>query len=294
MPNKKLTIKDFFILYPDDNTCLEHIFNSRFGQDYKCPQCEKESSWYRFKAERAYACKWCGYHLHPTVGTLFEKTRTPLQLWFYAMYLFSTTRHGVSAKELQRQLGVTYKCAWRMGHEIRKHMAHVDGESPLYGQVEIDETYIGGRVDDGHMWSDNKTIVLGMKQRDGDLITKIVPNTRKETLIPIIEKYVDKDASVVYTDEHGTYTRLPHAGFKHEKVNHKQGEYVRGDVHTNNIENAWSGFKRSIKGTHIKVSKKHLEKYAKEFEYRSNSVSSEMNSSEMFDELISTYQPVAA
>src|SRR5208337_610516 len=139
-----LTIREFFALYPSDEACLTHLFEARFGQGHHCPKCGKQSKWYRIKAERAYSCQWCGHHLHPTAGTPFEDSRTPLQLWFYAIYLFTTSRHGVPAMELMRQLGVTYKTAWRMGHEIRKHITEVDGEFPLFGQVEVDETYVGG------------------------------------------------------------------------------------------------------------------------------------------------------
>ncbi|QSB43431.1 transposase [Tsuneonella flava] len=128
---KPQTIAQFFKCYPDDETCLNHLFEVRFGQGFKCPSCKRPSNWYRIKAERAYSCQWCGHHLHPTVGTPFEKTRTPLQSWFYAIFLFTTTRNGVAAKELQRQLGVTYKTAWRMADLIRKHMADVDGETPI-------------------------------------------------------------------------------------------------------------------------------------------------------------------
>ena len=135
MSTKPLTTREFFKQFPDDESCLAHLFNVRFGQGFTCPSptCARPSNWYRIKAERAYSCQWCGYHLHPTVGTPFEQTRTPLQLWFYAIHLFTTTRHGVSGKELQRQLGVTYKTAWRMGHLIRQHMADVDGEAPIGG-----------------------------------------------------------------------------------------------------------------------------------------------------------------
>jgi transposase len=114
---------------------------------FECPSCERASKWFRIKTERAYSCQFCGHHLHPTVGTPFEQTRTPLQLWFYAIYRFATTRHGVPAKELQRQLGVTYKTAWRMAGLICEHMADVDGDGVLgdpWEAVEIDETYVGG------------------------------------------------------------------------------------------------------------------------------------------------------
>jgi transposase len=152
MSKKPLTIREFFKQFPDDEACLQHLFEVRFGQGFACPKCERASKWFRIKAERAYSCQFCGHHLHPTVGTPFEQTRTPLQLWFYAVYLFTTTRHGVPAKELQRQLGVTYKTAWRMGHEIRKHMAEVDGEAPIGGAgetVQVDETFIGGVIKSG-------------------------------------------------------------------------------------------------------------------------------------------------
>ena len=129
---KPATIQQFFKKFPDDESCLKHLFNVRFGQGYKCPKCHKKAKWYAIKAERAYSCGDCGHHIHPTVGTIFEASSTSLQLWFYAIYLF-TTRSGVSAKELQRQLGVTYKCAWRMGHKIREHMINTDGDDKLEG-----------------------------------------------------------------------------------------------------------------------------------------------------------------
>src|ERR1700689_928462 len=139
-----MTILEFMEQFSTDEICLQHLFDARFGQGHPCPKCAKKANWYRFKAERAFACQWCGHHLHPTVDTPFEDTRTPLQLWFYAIYLFTTSRHGVPAKELERQLGVTYKTAWRIGHEIRKFMGIVDGDDGLSGTVEIDEAYVGG------------------------------------------------------------------------------------------------------------------------------------------------------
>ncbi|MBL8650760.1 MAG: IS1595 family transposase [Sphingopyxis sp.] len=167
MSNKPQTIAQFFKRFPSEEACLNHLFDVRFGQGFECPRCERASKWFRIKAERAYSCQWCGHHLHPTVGTPFEKTRTPLQSWFYAIFLFTTTRNGVAAKELQRQLGVTYKTAWRMADLIRKHMGDVDGDVLIGGEgkeVEIDETLIGGKrtgVGAGN-YRDNKTVLLGM------------------------------------------------------------------------------------------------------------------------------------
>ena len=141
---KPATVRQFFQKFSDDRTCLAHLFKVRFGQGHICPKCDRSAKWYPLKSELAFSCQWCGHHIHPMVGTIFEGSRTPLQLWFYAIFMFTTTRNWVAAKELQRQLGVTYKTAWRMGHKIREHMALVDGDGMLDGQVEVDETYIGG------------------------------------------------------------------------------------------------------------------------------------------------------
>jgi transposase len=281
-----LTVKQFFAQFPDDATCLAHLFDVRFGQGHKCPKCEREAKWYPLEKVRAFSCQWCGHHIHPTVGTLFEDSRTSLQTWFYAIFLFTTSRHGVPAKELQRQLGVTYKCAWRMGHEIRKHMADVDGNPPLSGDVEVDETYIGGRRKGrGGRGLPHKTAVLGMLQKNGDVITTIIPNAQQATLNAQIGEHIER-GSMLHTDEWCGYNLVRWKGMKREKVNHTEGEYVRGKVHINGIEGYWSQLKRSISGTHIHVSKQHLEKYLGEFEYRFNS---RKNPDQMFPELLSTF-----
>jgi transposase len=127
----KITVQDFFERFSDDDICLHHVMTLRYGIQRDCPKCAQPTEFYRLTNRPAYSCKLCGHHIYPCAGTPFERTRTPLQLWFYAMYLFTTTRHGVSAKELQRQLGVTYKTAWRIGHEIRKFTGAVDGDGGL-------------------------------------------------------------------------------------------------------------------------------------------------------------------
>jgi transposase len=281
------TIREFLARFSEDEQCLEHLFNVRFGEGHVCPKCSKASKWFRFQAERAYACQWCGYHLHPTVGTPFEDSRTPLQLWFYAIYLFTTSRHGVPAKELERQLGVTYKTAWRMAHLIRQHMEYVDGEFPLFGDVEIDETYVGGKLRGGGCGrgSKNKTVVFGMLQRGGQVMTKVVPNCKIKTLHPIIEENVQK-GSTTHTDEFISYHSLGKKGYNHKVVRHNEKEYVLNGSHVNGLENFWKHLKGSIRSTHIHVSKKHMHKYAKEFEYRFNS---RENPSEMFPALVSSF-----
>lgn len=298
MTTKPLTTAQFFAKFANDEICLNHLFEARFGQGFTCPSCDRPSKWFRIKAERAYSCQWCGHHLHPTVGTPFEQTRTPLQLWFYAIHLFTTTRHGVSAKELQRQLGVTYKTAWRMAALIREHMATVDGERPIGGpgtNVEIDETLVGGRKKGKHMrGAAGKTIVVGALERGGDLITAVVPNQRRETLEPFVKSNVLTGGNV-HTDELGSYGRLADAGYRHARVNHGKEEYAYYDyrlaevVTVNGIENFWRHIKCSIQGTHTSVSPKHLGRYVKEFEYRFN----RRNRPEtMLPELLSTFRPL--
>jgi len=203
-------------------------------------------------------------------GTIFTDSHTPLVKWFYAVYLFTTTRHGVPAKELQRQLGVSYPTAWRMAHKIREHMGKTDGDRPLSGHIEADEAFIGGvRPGPRGRAAKGKTIVFGMLERHGDVMTKIVPNTTKETLQGHIEANVEKP-SFISTDENSSYKGIAAKGYVHGSVNHFAKEYVRGDIHTNSLEGFWAMIKRSIRGTHIHVSRKHLAKYLGEFEYRYN------------------------
>jgi transposase-like protein len=204
-------------------------------------------------------------------GTPFERSRTPLQKWFYAMYLFTTTRNGVAAKELQRQLGVTYKTAWRIGHELRKYMGFVDGDTTLGGPgqpiVEVDKTFIGGR---DRMGEDDKSVVLGMaERRGGDVITRVIPDRTSRSVMPLIQRWI-RQGGRIRTDQAQAFGDLSIFGYDHATVNHRIEEWVRGDAHTNTIEGFWGVVKRTIRGTHIWVSKKHLQKYLWEIEFRHN------------------------
>lgn len=178
------SVGDFFKRFPDDEACLEHIFNARFGKRHVCRACGVESTFHRMSDRRAWACAHCGDHVYPTAGTIFQDTRTPLQVWFYAIYLFVATRHGVSGKELQRQLGVTYKTAWRMGHQIREQMDKGEVKALLTGHVEIDEAYVGGKRSEGKRGrgSPGKNIVMGFKERGGRLVAQIIPDVKMKTL----------------------------------------------------------------------------------------------------------------
>jgi transposase len=266
---KALTITDFFKKFPTDEACIAHLFELRFGLNYGCPKCGEIGTFRKLAKHPAYTCN-CGNHVHPMQGTIFQDTHTPLAKWFYAIYLFTTTRHGVPAKELQRQLGVSYPTAFRMAHLIRAHMAKVDGDNALDGHVEVDETYVGGRRHrrDGTPM-ENKTVVFGMLERDGEIMTKVVPSNEQA----VLEKHIREnvcDGSTISSDEWRGYSKLSAYGFRHGSVNHSAKEWVRGPHHTNGLEGFWSMLKRSIRGTHIHVSRKYLQKYLCEFEFRYN------------------------
>ncbi len=226
---------------------------------------------------RAFACSHCGDHIYPTAGTVFQDTRTPLQSWFYAIYLFVTTRHGVSGKELQRQLGVTYKTAYRMGMQIRKLIGSIEDFDMLQGHVEMDEAYVGGRRTGGGRGrgAAGKTIVMAMKERGGDIRAVVIPDAKRATLRNVVLRNV-KEGSVVSTDEFMSYGLLEGDGYKHGTVRHsiKNWKYYdrrTGEAHsTNEVESFWTLFKRSVRSTHIHVSSKHMAAYLGEFTFRSN------------------------
>lgn len=271
MARKGPNIREFQKRFPDEDTCLNHLMRTRFGDRLTCFKCQKQATYYRVKNRRSFECEHCGYQVYPTAGTPFESTRTPLRDWFYVMFLFCASRNGVAAKEVQRQLGVTYKTAWRMCNLIRKYMGYVDGDYPVGGPgktVEADKTFIGGK--DTAEEGDDKAVVLGIVERDGDVVTRHIMDRTARSVQPHIVRFVKK-GSKVNTDEASAFRTLTERhGFDHETVDHSAKEYVRGDVHTNTIESFWANVKRGIKGTYVWVSKKHLQTYLREFEYRHN------------------------
>ena len=268
---KHPTIQDFFKQFPDDDACLDYLMELRFGVKLDCQKCGKFGKFHRIRKQPAYQCQWCGHHIHPMVGTPFHRSHTPLQKWFYAMYLFTTTRHGVPAKELQRQLGVSYPTAFRMAHKIRDYMGALDGEPPLTGHVEVDETYIGGRRkgEKRGRGTGRKSVVFGILERDGELYTKVVPDASRKSLLPEIMRQVPRGTRIS-SDEWSPYRILSALGYEHNTVDHSVKQWASGDTHVNTLEAFWSMLKRSIRGTHIHVSPKHLPKYLGEFEYRYN------------------------
>ena len=248
----------------------------RYGMRHECAKCGKDTTHHRLAGRPAFSCAQCGHQTYPCAGTILQDSRTPLQIWFYAIYLFTTMRHGVSGKELQRSLGVTYKTAWRMGQQIRLLMDKADGEAILRGYVELDEAYVGGhRPGKRGRGAAGKTIVMGLKERDGRLETAVIPNVQKDTLRNVVLENVEKGA-IVSTDELVSYGLLNGDGYKHGTVKHGAKEWSYYDYrhdathHTNNVENFWRLFKNSIKSTHIHVSVKYMDRYLNEFAFRSN------------------------
>lgn len=283
------TVQQFFQRFPDDNSCLLQLMIGRYGESLDCPKCKKHGRFTKLSNMPAFACAWCGHHIHPMAGTPFQSSHTPLQKWFYAMYLFTTSSHGVSAKELQRQLGVTYKTAWRMGHEIRKYMDKIDGDKPLKVPIEFDETMIGGKRSVGKRGrgAPGKTTVMGMLERNGFVMTKVVPNLRRKMLEPHIVANI-APLSTISTDELPSYNKLSKYGNTHGSVNHREEKWENSIQHTNSIKGFWSQLKQSICGTHIYVSGKPLSKYLVEFEYRFNL---RLNPEKMFPRLFAGFSP---
>lgn len=172
MKQKPLSIAAFNERFPDDDTCLDHLMRVRYGERLTCFKCLRDSRYYRVKSRRSYECEHCGYQVYPTAGTPFEQTRTSLRDWFYVMFLFCASRNGVAAKEVERQLGVTYKTAWRMCRLIRLYMGEVDGDAPLGGPtsdkgvVEIDKAFIGGKDKQGRERQESRARHGGARRRD--------------------------------------------------------------------------------------------------------------------------------
>ena len=277
----RYTINDFSSEFPSDDACLSHIAEQRFpGGVTRCEKCGVDRKHYRVTGRTAYACDHCGNHIYPLAGTIFEKTTTSLRLWFYAMYLMGSTRCGISAKQIQREIGVTYKTAWRMFKQIRSLLGEdLQLEGPT---VEMDETYYGGRVRGGTPRQNsrnrmkNKTRIAGIVERKGRVVARTATERGSQQLLELAQAHILPE-STVYTDEYVAYNYLPDLkkdgvplGYKHRRIHHAARVYVVGDIHTNSVEGFWSLLKRGIGGVYHAVSEKYLQSYLDEYSYRYN------------------------
>ena len=277
----RYSVRDFNNEFPDDSACLEYLKEQRWPNGMApCAKCGKETKHHRVGNRTAFACQSCGNHIYPLAGTIFEKSTTPLKTWFYAMYLMGSTRCGISAKQIQRETGVTYKTAWRMFKQIRSVLS--DGDMQLEGPtVEIDEAYMGGVRKYGRgrpMRGDRKlTPVVAIVQRKGKVIAKTVSDVSENTLTGLIKRHVVPE-SVIYTDEMASYMRIPFLrdengkplGYRHRHIKHSAGEYVYKDIHTNSVEGFWMLLKTGIRGVYHSVSPKYLQSYLNEYSFRYN------------------------
>ena len=276
----RYTFQQFDRDFPTDDACLESIKEQRFPQGIsECRKCLKSRKHYRVHGRTAYACETCGNHIFPLAGTIFEKSSTSLRIWFHAMYLIGSTRCGISAKQIQRETGVTYKTAWRMFNQIRKLMRE---ELQLGGTgtpgVEMDEMYHGGRRKNeaGRMLKGDfqkKTMVTGIVERKGGrIVARVTPSLTKLAAGTLLKEYVLPETTI-FTDESVVFESVRHIaemGYRHHRINHSQKVYVSGDVHTNTIEGFWSLVKRGIGGVYHSVSAKYLQSYLDEYSFRYN------------------------
>ncbi len=271
---------EFMREFPDDDACLTYLWQERYspdGEHAECPRCKVVRGFKRYataQRRQSWTCTACGLHLHPTAGTIFHKSSTSLHLWFYAMYLITSTRCGISAKQLERELGVTYKTAWRMFNVIRNSLMTND-DVKLAGTVEMDEMYLNPkrRLSDPGGQSGRslrERVVMGAVARQGQVVVRHVGAATLTEADDIVRTHV-LPASMIYTDEFRIYDyfgEVPH--LTHRRIKHSAKVYVDGDVHTQTIEGFWSLVKRGIHGVYHSVSSKWLQSYLDEYAWRYN------------------------
>ncbi|HET6570804.1 MAG TPA: IS1595 family transposase [Solirubrobacterales bacterium] len=276
------TLTEFQRDFPDDAACLEHLWHTRYSPDGKhaeCPKCEAERVFKRYatkQGRQSWTCTGCGHHVHPTAGTIFHKSSTSLHLWFYAMYLMASTRCGISAKQLERELGVHYKTAWRMFNKIRNELMGDQDAEPLTGRVvEVDETSWGGKPRrkltraEAQAFREAKTTVLGMVERGGKVRLRVIAARRGEPLSGAVRANINPE-SILITDDWMAYRPLRHEYKAHKVINHSAGSYVDGEIHTNTIEGFFGNLKTGMRGAYKKVSGKWLQSYLDEYAWRYN------------------------
>lgn len=270
-----MNLPDLIEQFQSEDKCREYLEDLRWPDGVRCPRCGNDSV-SRIEKRHQWECNEasCRYQFSVTAGTVFHDSHLPLWKWFLAIYLIGESKKGISGKQLQRTLGVSYKTAWYLGHRVRSAM-EVGSPVPLSGIVEIDETWIGGRKRHvkGESQRSNKSMVLGAVQRDGDLRLEVRKGPGRESKVSyrgFVKDKVDDKAEFIFTDSDRSWGEMTDWDTTHRKVDHGREEWVRGIVHTNTIEGVWSLFKRSVVGTYHQLSAKHLPAYLDEMAFRFN------------------------
>jgi transposase-like protein len=265
------SLLDLVKRFPDEKSCREYLEKARWGKKPVCVHCGSFRKIYRINDGKLFKCADCRKQFTVRVGTIFEDSALPLQKWLMAIYLITAHKKGISSVQLGKDIGVTQKTAWFVLHRIRYAVRTRAFTKPLNGIVEADETYVGGHHRGGKTGrgSESKTPVFGVIERGGEVAAQVVKHVSKKTLQGIMKSQISRDA-IIMTDEWTSYQGLEDTFDSHEIVNHGRKEYVRGDVHTNNIEAFWALLKRGIIGIYHHVDRKHLDKYVDEFEFRYN------------------------
>jgi transposase len=272
------SLVEFMHDYPDDAACLDRLWRDRFAPDghhAQCPKCKRERKFHRTTTRASYTCDSCGLHIHPMKGTIFEKSTTSLQLWFYGLYIVASTRCGISARQLGRELGVTYKTAHRMMKKIRTELMHDKDDEPLSGDVEVDETSFGGKPrrkltrQEVIQHKRELPTVLGMVERGGRVLVRVVASRWGAPISREVRANVNP-MSIIITDDWRPYRPLKRDFLDHKVINHSAGKYVDGDVFTNTIEGFFGNLKTGMRGCYKHVSPAYLQSYLDEFAWRYN------------------------
>jgi len=255
--------------FHSEERCRTYLEELRWPNGIACPRCGSTSISRLYKRNQ-FDCDSCEYQFSVTSGTIFHDSHLPLWKWFLTAYMMVEAKKGVSANQISRTVRVSYKTAWYLCHRIRDTMT-VDNPKPLSKIVEVDETWVGGKKKYvGHGYKGNKVVAAGAVQRNGEVRLEKLDSRDRETLHGFIRKYTAPDTEAIYTDDWPAYKGIADHDTRHETVCHSNDEWVRGDVHTNTIENVFSLFKRSVVGSYHKVSRKHLDAYLDELEWRFN------------------------
>jgi transposase len=269
----KYTVRNLQVDFPDEQACLQWLVEWIYPDGITCKNCEKVTKHYPITGRKVYSCGTCGHQISPTAGTIFHKSSTPLSVWYHAFYMMATNKAGTSAKQIERETGVTYKTAWRMMHQIRKLMDAPDGL--LDGEVEIDETFIhansfkrsSARKRYGRDTRRTGQVVVGMVQRGGIVKMWHVDGANATNIMPLIRDNVSTKA-IVHTDGWHGYRKLPTKGYEHRWTDHGKLQFYTEDSYTQNIENVWSHFKRGIKGVYRHIGNNYIQNYADEYAWR--------------------------